>query len=66
MVELPLRDGYQPEREDLKNKLVDIGLEIAEEGYEFGPEDWQGKLGEQTEVECWWAVWRYKASASDA
>ncbi len=63
IVELPLRDGYHQERESLKTKLVDIGLEIAEEGYEFGPEDWQGRWGEQAQVECWWSLWRYRVSA---
>lgn len=65
IIEMPLRDGYQQEREDLTCKLVDIGLEIAEEGYECGPEDWQGKMGEQIEVECWWSLWQYQASAPD-
>jgi predicted nicotinamide N-methyase len=62
IVELPLREGYHQERESLKTKLGEICLEIAEEGYEFGQEDWQGTLGEQIEVECWWALWKYKAS----
>lgn len=65
ITELPLRHGYKQEREDLKIRLLDIGLVVAEEGYECGPEDWQGKFGEQTVVECWWSVWRYKGSASD-
>ena len=63
IVELPLRAGYHQERESLEAKLDKIGLEVAEEGYEFGQEDWQSTLGEQIEVECWWALWRYKASA---
>jgi hypothetical protein len=66
ILELPLRDGYQEERRDLRAKLLDIGLDITEEGYECGPEDWQSRLGEQTEVECWWSLWQYQASASDA
>jgi predicted nicotinamide N-methyase len=66
IIELPLRPGYQQERDDLKEKLVDLGLEIADEGHEFGLEDWQGKMGQQAEVECWWSLWRYKVSAPDA
>lgn len=68
IIELPLRHGYEQEREDLKIRLLAMDLVTVEEGYECGPEDWQGKFGEQTEVECWWSVWRYKyrASASDA
>lgn len=65
IVELPLRDGYEHEREELKSRLVNTGFKIAEEGYENGPEDWQGQVGEQLEVECWWSLWQYKASASD-
>jgi predicted nicotinamide N-methyase len=63
IVELPLRDGYQKEREELKSRLIAIGLDVVHEGHEFGIEDWQGRSGEQTEVECWWSIWQYKASA---
>jgi predicted nicotinamide N-methyase len=66
IIELPLRPGYQQERDDLKSKLINFGLKIAAEGYECGSEDWQGRMGEQAEVECWWSLWQYKASASDA
>lgn len=64
IVELPLRDGYQHEREDLNTRLVDLGFEIAEQGCEYGPEDWQGIMGEQLEVECWWSLWQYTAATS--
>jgi predicted nicotinamide N-methyase len=63
IVELPLREGYHSEREDLKIRLKGIGMDVLDEGLEFGHEDWQNKSGEQTEVECWWAVWGYRASA---
>jgi Lysine methyltransferase len=66
IIQLPLRPGYQNERDDLKSKLVDLGLAIAAEGYECGSEDWQGRMGEQAEVECWWSHWRYEVSAPDA
>lgn len=62
ILELPLRPGYEQERAMLKSKLGGIGLEISQEGFECGTEDWQTESGHQVEVECWWAVWRVRSS----
>ena len=62
IVELPLRQGYEQEREILKARIHDTGLEISREGFEYGQEDWQNRSGDQVEVECWWALWQYKSS----
>lgn len=64
IIELPLRDGYEQEREDLKARLTDIGMTIAEEGHEHGAEDWENTVGEQAVGEFWWTVWGYKGSGT--
>jgi Lysine methyltransferase len=56
VVELPLRDGYHQELDDLKTRLRSIGLQIAEKGSECGFDDRQSQSGAQTQVECWWAL----------
>ncbi|KAF7511009.1 hypothetical protein GJ744_005555 [Endocarpon pusillum] len=66
IIELPLRDGYEQEREDLKTRLTDIGLEIAEEGYEHGAEDWENRVGEQAVGKYWWTVWWHRDPGTDA
>ena len=63
IIMLPLREGYHQERESLKTRLDDLDLAIAEEGLQSGQEDWQDNSGEQIQVECWWAIWQYKALA---
>jgi predicted nicotinamide N-methyase len=59
IVELPLREGYDQERADLKVRLKEIGLEIEAEGTESGYDDWEGNDGQLKEVTCWWAVWKF-------
>jgi hypothetical protein len=57
VVEMPLRDGYQAERNDFRRRMLDGGLVIADEGTETGWDDWGEKGGE---VRCWWSVWRWQ------
>lgn len=57
IVELPLRDGYNSERADLKKCLKDAGLVIEGEGEDLGFDDWDGPNGEKKGVRCWWGVW---------
>jgi hypothetical protein len=57
VVETPLRDGYQAERDDFRRRMLDGGLVIADEGTETGFDDWGEKGGE---VRCWWSVWRWR------
>lgn len=59
IVELPLRDGYDQERADLKVRLKEIGLQVEAEGIESGYDDWEGNDGQLKEVTCWWAVWKF-------
>ncbi|KAK5170906.1 Protein-lysine N-methyltransferase rrg1 [Saxophila tyrrhenica] len=62
VIELPLREGYASERQDLRNRLIGLGLRVLEEGEEVGYDDWGAKSGkggeeELAEVKCWWGVW---------
>lgn len=41
VIELPLREAYAPEVEELKNRMELLGLSIEAEGQESGFEDWQ-------------------------
>jgi hypothetical protein len=59
IVELPLREGYDQERADLKTRLKKIGLQVEDEGIESGYDDWEGSDGQLKEVTCWWTVWKF-------
>ena len=61
IVELPLRDSYIPEVEDFRQRMLDVGLRMMAHGTEEGYEDWASALGERVTVQCWWAVWKWKA-----
>ncbi|KAL8916861.1 MAG: hypothetical protein Q9172_006078 [Xanthocarpia lactea] len=65
VIELPLREAYAPEINELKSRMEGLGLAIIVEGTEWGFEDWEGAHcgNEKTEVECWWAVWRWAPSS---
>ncbi|KAK6435572.1 Protein-lysine N-methyltransferase rrg1 [Oleoguttula sp. CCFEE 5521] len=63
IIELPLREGFAAERQDLRNRMEGFGLEIREQGEEVGYDDWTDHEGEMVEVRCWWGVWGWKASA---
>jgi hypothetical protein len=60
ILELPLREGYASEREDLRQRMVGLGLEILEQGEEVGYDDWGGMGGELLEVPCWWTIWGWR------
>ncbi|CRG89518.1 glucose-inducible SAM-dependent methyltransferase Rrg1, putative [Talaromyces islandicus] len=57
LIELPLRDAYLPQVEELRQRMQGIGLAIVEEGNESGYDDWEGANGDSVEVHCWWSVW---------
>ena len=59
IIELPLRDGYDKERDELRSKLETIHLGIESEGEDLGYDDWEDSNGDPVEVRCWWSVWRY-------
>lgn len=57
ILQLPLRDGYTRERDDLKHKLGEF-MTIVEQGEDTGYDDWETSDGQLAEVVCWWAIWR--------
>jgi predicted nicotinamide N-methyase len=58
IIELPLRDAYADERQDMRDRLTGIGLRIVEQGEEVGYDDWSAGQGEEpSEVRCWWSIW---------
>ena len=57
-MEMPRRDGYGVELEDLKSRMIDLGLHIIKEGEETGYDDWGGSSEDELqEVNCWWSIW---------
>jgi predicted nicotinamide N-methyase len=64
IVELPLREGYDQERADLRVRLEKIGLQVEAEGMESGYDDWEGTDGQLKEVTCWWAVWIFSQAVT--
>ena len=59
VIELPLREAYAAERQDLRDRMNDTGLEAVEEGEESGFDDWSHG-SERAEVRCWWSVWAWR------
>lgn len=58
VIELPLREAYVDERQDLRDRLARIGLQIIVQGDEVGYDDWSaGQDEELSEVKCWWSIW---------
>ena len=47
VIELPLREAYADERQDLRDRLAEIGLRIIEQGEEVGYDDWSAGQGEE-------------------
>ncbi|KIW70380.1 hypothetical protein PV04_02654 [Phialophora macrospora] len=58
IVELPLRDRYDEERQALRNILVELDFSMVTEGTDVGHDDWRGRDGSPAEVTCWWSIWR--------
>lgn len=61
IIELPRRDAYAKERQDLKQRL-EAFMDVIEEGKEVGYDDWETADGRPAEVECWWSVWQLKGA----
>lgn len=55
---VPLRDGYGNERTDMTKRLLDLGLEIEEQGEDSGFDDWEEADGQRQEVRYSWSIWR--------
>ena len=61
IIELPLRDAFSAERQDLRDRMEREGLAIISQGDEIGHDDWSsGKSDEPAEVKCWWSVWAWR------
>ena len=58
IVELPLRDRYDEERQSLRSNLREQNFELIAEGSDSGFDDWSNQDGNAAEVECWWSVWK--------
>ncbi|KAK4963111.1 Protein-lysine N-methyltransferase rrg1 [Elasticomyces elasticus] len=64
VVEIPIREGFAPEREEFRSRMEGLGLKVFGEGEEVGYDDWGGGdedgNGDEDgagEVSCWWSVW---------
>jgi predicted nicotinamide N-methyase len=58
VMEMPRREGYEAELNDLKTRMLQLGLRVLDEGEETGYDDWGGSgEDELQEVNCWWSVW---------
>lgn len=56
VIELPLRESFETEREALWKGLGRKGLKLKASGEETGFDDW----GDGTaEVRCWWGIWAW-------
>lgn len=58
VVAVPLREGYESERTEMREYLLARGLELEEEGEETGFDDWEGSDGQRQEVRYAWSVWK--------
>ncbi|KAI9370994.1 VPS28 protein-domain-containing protein [Aspergillus egyptiacus] len=54
VLEMPLRDAYLPQVQELRQRMGDLGLGAVEEGEEMGYDDWETADGGAVEVRCWW------------
>lgn len=59
ILQLPIRHGYDEERQDLR-QCLEQSMIMVEDGQDFGHDDWEDDDGQAAEVECWWSVWRLK------
>ena len=56
VVELPLREAYQPEIDCFRQNMKVNGLALVREGEDIGYDDWgNGTI----EVRCWWGIWAW-------
>ncbi|KAK5714394.1 Protein-lysine N-methyltransferase rrg1 [Elasticomyces elasticus] len=67
VVEIPIREGFAPEREEFRHRMGGLGLRVLGEGEEVGYDDWGGEGdgdgdGEEVgEVRCWWSIWGWQS-----
>ncbi|KAL4977001.1 VPS28-domain-containing protein [Aspergillus desertorum] len=53
VLEMPLRDAYLPQVQDLRQRLGRFGLAVVDEGEETGYDDWETADGDAVAVRCW-------------
>ena len=59
IIEVPLRDAYLPQVQELIERMGQVGLVMVENGKEVGYEDWESADGGAAEVRCWWSIWKW-------
>ncbi|KAL2822364.1 putative methyltransferase-domain-containing protein [Aspergillus cavernicola] len=57
VLEMPFRDAYLPQIRELRERMMNLGLAVVEEGEETGYDDWETAEGGAVAVRCWWSVW---------
>lgn len=67
IIEFPYRDCYLPEIKDFRRRMLELGLEILEEGEEKGRDDWGPSEASEDQddealVTCWWSCWKRQIS----
>ncbi|KAF8474214.1 putative methyltransferase-domain-containing protein, partial [Kalaharituber pfeilii] len=55
VVEFPLREGFNKEREEFWSRMKEEGFVLVEGGVEEGYDDW----GVGAKVRCWWGVYKW-------
>ena len=63
IVELPLREAYQPEIHEFKQRMETNGFLLILQGEEIGYDDWEGG---DLAVECWWGIWGWREFEGEA
>ncbi|KAL4809289.1 VPS28 protein-domain-containing protein [Aspergillus unguis] len=53
VLEMPLRNAYLPQVQDLRQRMADLGMAVVEEGEETGYDDWETADGGAVAVRCW-------------
>ena len=61
VIELPLREAYQPEIDDFRILMKEKGLDLNEDGEEIGYDDWEDG---SKEVRCWWGLWSWAGNSN--
>ncbi|KAI8933784.1 hypothetical protein NX059_009492 [Plenodomus lindquistii] len=71
IVEFPYRDAYLPQIKDFRQRMINLGLRIVDEGEESGYDDWGLSANDNDEdennsalVTCWWSCWSWQACES--
>jgi len=67
IIEFPYRDAYLPEIKDFRRRMLELGLQVVEEGEEKGRDDWGPSEASEDQdddalVTCWWSCWKRQNS----